>query len=128
MLTRISMPEATIFSSRIIVEGLTNALGCLAILLLLCLLIENQEEISGQHVIERRYLPVDYAVVTDVMVDPSLDVAQISFVARPLIEKVLPVEIERNGITPVREILCIRIAMHRGVDDGLRPIGRGDIP
>lgn len=100
---RIRMPEPAIFRPWISIKDRANILRGELVLFLLRLLVENQQQVAGQHVIERVDRTIDCALVIDVKVDPGFDVIQVSFVVRSQIDEILAIEIKRLRITPALE-------------------------
>src|SRR6185312_6868323 len=97
------MPEAAVFCARICIKGVPNRLRRRAVLLLAGLFVEHQQQIAGQYVVQRRDGSIDLSTVVDVMVDPALYVIEIPAIAVTLVEEILSVEVERDGITPSSE-------------------------
>src|SRR6185295_12302935 len=99
----VGVPEAAVFRTRISVEDFANVLSSKPVFLLLRLFIKNQQKISGHDVIERVNLAIDRALLVDVLINPRLDVIQVTLVSGAKIDKVLAIEIESFRVSPAFE-------------------------
>src|SRR5260370_42587389 len=102
------MPEAAVFRARISIKNPTNIFSGELDVTLLGFLVENKQKISRKHVIQRVDRPIDYSLVIDVQIYPRLYMIEISRVARPQIDKILAIEIERLRIAPALQRLSRR--------------------
>src|SRR5215216_3782226 len=99
------MPEAAVFRARIGVEPLADAVGGELILRFFGLLVEQQQEISREHAVEIVELDFAYfalgvgaaddAVFVDVKVEPVFDVLEVAWIACPLEDEILAVQVKR---------------------------------
>ena len=82
------MPESALLGARVSVENLSDVVSREFVFFLLCLLIKNQQEIAGQHVIKRINRSVDGAFVIYMQIDPGLNMIQIALVPGSEIDQV----------------------------------------
>src|SRR5215510_36331 len=97
------MPEATVFGARVSIENAAHILRGQFVFLLLRFFVKDQQQISRHHVIQRVDWPIDSALIVNVLIDPGLNVIEVTLVPGPQIYQVLAVEIERLGIAPTFE-------------------------
>src|SRR6266498_4810402 len=115
------MPEATFLCPRIRVKSQSNLLGSSLVPRLLCLLIQEEQEITGKHAVQiikryRSHFPVsadicDVTITVYVRINPIFYVLQILVFASPLPNEVLAVQVKWFCITPSAEILSSGIAI-----------------
>src|SRR5688572_13007545 len=124
-------PYTTLFRSRI--ESFANAIRGELVFRFAGFLVEDQQQIAGQHAVEifksnladltLRVRTPDDAFSIDVVIDPVFDVLEIARFARSFVNEILAVEIERLCVTPRAEVLRGWVALHGRFNHPDRPVG-----
>ena len=120
------MPEAAVGGARVVVEVAAEDVGGEFVAGLVRFLVEDDEEIGGEHVIEGVELAVEMTLRVDVGIDPRLDVVEIARVVRAAVDEVLAEEIEGWLIAPAAELCGIGRAGEGGIDQALGPLEAGE--